>query len=401
MDRMEKIVHGVTARLAGSKKRRRIYIAGCCLLVAALLLGGRKKGSIEVETCLVETRDIADEIPASGKIRPVVEVKISPDVSGEIVELYFKEGDAVNEGDIVLKIRQDQYISQVEQAEAALNSLKADYQRQMAETGQAEMNFSRSEYLYRENAISQAEFESAKANLEIMRERSKVAGFSIRSGRAQLKETMENLKKTTVSAPMSGVISKLSVEKGERVVGTSQMAGTEMFRIADFSKMEAIVDVGENDIVRISPGDSSSIEIDAYPGRKFKGIVTQIANSAKNIATSFEQVANFEVRIEIVHDTPLLPGMSANVSILAENKEDCTAIPIQCVFQRNHKTCVWTVGGNGAVSLREIEAGIQDLSSIEVVRGLEPGEIVVCGPVSILEKGLEEGQKTRTKNIRK
>lgn len=394
-----------------NKTPRKWKFAG--LAAAALLLvllAGRGKDVTEVTVCEADTRRITDAIPASGKIRPVVEVKISPDVSGEIVELNFKEGDTVQEGDVVLKIRQDLYLSQVEQAEAALSSLQADYKRQLAETEQAEVNFRRSEFLYKEKAISQAEYETARSNLAVMKERSNVAAYSMRSGRAQLKEMNENLKKTTVTAPMSGVISRLSVEKGERVVGTSQMAGTEMLRIADFSRMEVIVDVGENDIVRIAPGDSATVEVDAYPGRIFKGTVTQIANSAKNIGTTFEQVTNFEVRIEMVSESysdllekdkaTLLPGMSATVSIMTGDLDGCTAVPLQSVFSRDRKTFVWVVGEKAAVSSREVETGIQDISHIEIRKGLEAGERIVCGPLTAIENTLSEGQRVKIRENR-
>lgn len=387
-------------------KNRKIIIPASALVVILIVcLASGRRNAEEVKAFKVSSGHICDEIPASGRIRPVVEVKVSPDVSGEIVELNFKEGDYVEEGDVILKIRQDQYLSQVEQAEAALSSLRADYKRQQAETRQAEINFKRSEYLYNEQAISLAEYEEARSNLAIMRERTNVAEYSMRSGRAQLKETLENLKKTTVLAPMSGIVSKLSVEKGERVVGTTQMAGTEMFRIADFSRMEAIVDVGENDIVRISSGDTAKIEIDAYPGRTFSGIVTQIANSAKNIGTTFEQVTNFEVRIEMEPESysdlpesdkaPILPGMSATVSIVTGSLDGCLTVPLQSVFFRDRQEYVWIIEGNGHVSMREVETGIQDLSEIEVKKGLEKDEIVVCGPLSAIEKTLVEGQKVK------
>lgn len=359
------------------------------------ILSGRRKKTVQVECRSVEQISITDAIPASGKIKPVVEVKLSPDVSGEIVELFYKEGDYVEEGAVLLRIRQDLYLSQVEQAEASLNSLKADYQRQLAETQQAELNFARSEYLFKEKAVSQAEYESAKAELEIMRERTKVALFSIKSGNAQLKETLENLKKTSVSAPMSGIISRLNVEKGERVVGTSQMAGTEMLRIADFSRMEVIVDVGENDVVRLHPGDTALVEVDAYPGQKFEGIVTQIANSAKNIGVSLEQVTNFEVRIEIASlSSTLLPGMSATVSIITHSAGLCKAVPLQSVFGREGKSYVWVIDERSCVHLREIVTGIQDFSFIEVCNGLELEERIVCGPLSSIGS-LEEGQKVK------
>ena len=225
---------------------------------------------------------IIEKIPANGKIRPVTEVKISPDVSGEIVELNVEEGDRVQKGDLIIKIRQDVYISLKDRAEASLNSTRAQYRQQKASFDQAEQNYNRNLDLYEKRAISLQEFEASTAEYEMASEQLKAAEFNIESATASLREAEENLTKTVIYSPIDGIISSLSVEKGERVVGTSQMAGTEMLRIADFNMMEVLVDVNENDIIRITKGDTADIDVDAYPGRTFKGVVTQIANSAKN-----------------------------------------------------------------------------------------------------------------------
>lgn len=381
-----------------------ISSASLIAIVVASFSSNHEK-RIDVSCEILGLGEITEIIPASGKIKPVVEVKISPDVSGEIVELYCKEGDYVEAGEILLKIKQDLYLSQVEQAEAALNTLKAEYLRQQAEVRQTESAFRRNERLLEYNAVSKADYEASRAAYEIAVESVKAAEFSILSGEAQLKEANENLLKTTIFAPMAGTISKVEVEKGERVVGTSQMAGTEMLRIADLSNMELLVDVSENDIVRISPGDSAELIIDAYPSRKFFGIVTQIANSAKNIGISFNQVTNFEVRIGIVPEsygdlldqrsTPLLPGMSAAASIITRKKENVHTVPLKSIFTEGRDEFVWVVNEDEMAEKKKILTGIQDISRIEVTDGLRTGDKIITGPLSAISKVLTQGSKLR------
>ena len=370
--------------------------AAAGLIVIFLCFSGGGGDPVEVECEEVRAGAIVETIPATGRIQPVVEVKISPDVSGEVVDLFFKEGDTVRAGDTLLRIKPDLYMSQVEQAEAALNALKAEHLRQEAEERQAKLSFERSLSLYEVEAISESEFEAAKAKYEIAQESVKAARYSILSGRAQLKEARENLGKTTIFSPMDGVVSRLNIEKGERVVGTSQMAGTEMLRIADFSKMELLVDVGENDIVRIAVGDSAKVEIDAYQRHKFTGIVTQIANSAKNIDVTFNQVTNFEVRIEILPGGKrLLPGMSATASIASGSRERVLTVPLGSIFTRDKEQYVWIVDEGSLARCRRVETGIQDFSRIEVTGGVGPGEKVITGPVGAISKDLSDGQKVK------
>lgn len=394
----------------GQKKRRRIkkwHIAVAIAAVTIITIGitGSKGKSIEVCVESAQIKDITENIPASGKIKPVIEVKISPDVSGEIVELNFEEGEMIKKGELIMKIKQDVYISMVERAEASLNTVKAQYSQQNAQMIQSELSFQRNKTLFEQKAISQSEFETAQANYEVAKEQLKAAEYNIKSAEASLKEAKENLTKTVIYAPMSGIISKMSVEKGERVVGTSQMAGTEMLRIADFNDMEVLVDVNENDIIRINVGDSAQIEVDAYPSRSFTGVVTHIANSAKNIGSSFDQVTNFEVRILISptsyqdllekSNIPFRPGMSASVTILTNNHPDVTTLPIGAIFTKDGKEFVWVVDENNIVNSKEITTGIQDLNSIEIVSGIESDENVVTSPYSAISKTLTEGTKVK------
>ena len=369
-------------------KRKIILAAVSGTLLLLLLFRPGREPRIEVTARQPERCDIEETIPASGTIRPVVEVKITPEVSGEIVEIYIKEGDRVEAGDLVLKIRQDLYLSQVEQAGASLGSLRAECARCRAEVRQARLNYERDQKLFDLNAISTAEFQHSKTDLEVAQSGLRAAEFAIRSGEAQLREARENLQKTTLYAPISGIVSQMNVERGERVVGTSQMAGTELFRIADFSRMEVMVEVGESDVVRIRPSDSVRVEIDAYPRQRFRGVVTQIANSAK--------VTNFGVRIELLPDSvKFLPGMSAAVDIVTQRKDDCLTVPVGSVFTRDRESFVWVVTG-GRVQARKVTTGIQELELIEIREGIDERDLVVTGPPEAVEKKLTENGRVRT-----
>ena len=405
-----------------NKKRVRWIIIVAILFVAILLYFGSKsdKGLVSVTVEKVLRRDIVEMIPANGKIKPVVEVKISPDVSGEIVELNFKEGDPIKRGDLIIKIKQDVYISMRDRAEASLNSVRAQLTQQQAQFIQTEQTYNRNKALYEQKVISESEYEASLAQYSVAQEQIKAAEFNVKSSLAALNEAEENLIKTTIYAPMDGIISKMSVEKGERVVGTSQMAGTEMLRIADLDDMEVLVDVNENDIVRINQGDTASIEVDAYPNRKFTGIVTQIANSAKNIGSALDQVTNFEVKVFILSESysdiigegkiPFRPGMSASVSIQTARRQNALSIPLQAITTRTDlipdslrtkmgvnesKEQVFVVKPDNIVEVRVITTGIQDLSNIEVLTGMSDDEKIVTGPFSAISKTLKEGSKVK------
>jgi len=367
---------------------RRVLAGAAALLIGLALVRPGRTERPEVTVQRPERCDLVESVPAAGTIRPVVEVKISPDVSGEIVEICAQEGDPVAAGDLVLRIRPDLYQSQVEQAGASLGGLRAQLARERAAERQASANHERNRKLYGLNAISEAELQQTRTELDIARSSLRAAEFAVRSGEAQLREAQENLLKTTLYAPMDGIISRMNVEKGERVVGTSQMPGTELFRIADFSRMEVVVEVGESDIVRIEPRDSVEVEIDAYPRRRFRGRVTQIANSAK--------VANFEVRIELLPDSlKFLPGMSAAVRIVTDRRTDCLTLPVESIFLRDREPCVWVVDPDGRARAVGVETGIQDLDRIEIRSGLAPDDRVVVGPAENAGERLSAGQKLK------
>ena len=349
---------------------------------------------------------IIEKIPANGKIRPVTEVKISPDVSGEIVELNVEEGDRVQKGDLIIKIRQDVYISLKDRAEASLNSTRAQYRQQKASFDQAEQNYNRNLDLYEKRAISLQEFEASTAEYEMASEQLKAAEFNIESATASLREAEENLTKTVIYSPIDGIISSLSVEKGERVVGTSQMAGTEMLRIADFNMMEVLVDVNENDIIRITKGDTADIDVDAYPGRTFKGVVTQIANSAKNLTattSALTDVTNFEVRIRLLPESyadllendpiPFRPGMSASVEINTDRQDNALTVPLQAVTSEE---CIFTYDPSTAtVKSVKVSTGIQSIEDIQITGGLNNTDSlwIVTGPYSTVNRVLVDGMK--------
>ena len=352
------------------------------------------------------TGTIIERIPANGKIHPVTEVKISPDVSGEIIELNVEEGDRVSRGDLIIMIKQDVYLSLRDRAAATLNATKAQHQQQKASFTQAEQNYLRNKQLYEQRAISLQEFQASTAEYEMAREQLNAAEYNIESAVASLDEAEENLTKTVIYSPIAGIVSSLSVEKGERVVGTSQMAGTEMLRIADFDMMEVLVDVNENDIIRITKGDTADIEVDAYPGRTFNGVVTQIANSAKNLSSTtsaLTDVTNFEVKVRILQESysdllsndpiPFRPGMSASVEIETERKDSVTTVPLQAVTPDG---CIYVLDrASSTVRKIQVTTGIQDIGNIEVISGLDAADTVeiVTGPYSTISKILEDGME--------
>ena len=392
-----------------NKALRNLLAAVAVILAAVIIYAVLSQENGEPVTVAVpSTGTIVERIPANGKIHPVTEVKISPDVSGEIIELNVEEGDRVSRGDLVIKIKQDVYISLRDRAAATLNATRAQYQQQKASFTQAEQNYLRNKQLYGQKAISLQEFQASTAEYEMAREQLNAAEYNIESAVASLDEAEENLTKTVIYSPIDGIVSSLSVEKGERVVGTSQMAGTEMLRIADFDMMEVLVDVNENDIIRITKGDTADIEVDAYPGRTFKGVVTQIANSAKNLGSTtaaLTDVTNFEVKVRILRESyadlltsdpiPFRPGMSASVEIETERKDGVTKIPLQAVTPDG---CVFVLDRQSStVRKTAVTTGIQDIESIEVISGLGAADTVeiVTGPYSTISRILEDGMEVR------
>jgi HlyD family secretion protein len=451
------------------KKSYRIWIilGAAVLIIIAFLIIGKKAGWIgkpdtaEVEFTKVEKTNLTETVSASGKIQPELEVNITPDVPGEIIGLYVAEGDSVKKGQLLLRIQPENYVSVVERFKAGVNQAKASAEQSKAQIARAEsqmlrqeMEFKRQEKLYNDKVTSKSDFETAETNLRIGRQdltaakaSYEAAQFGIRSAEANLKDATENLRKTNIYAPMNGIVSKLDVELGERVVGTSQMAGTEMLRIANLNNMEVRVNVNENDIVRVSKGDTAIIDVDAYSSRdkKFKGIITQIANTANGMggalgasSASVEAVTEFEVRIRILPSSyvellsekryPFKPGMTATVDIITENKNGVLAIPIAAVTTRSkddetdeedkkkdeEKTTntsnveprkveeiveIVFVSEEGKAKKKVVKTGITDTvaGKIEVLEGLTEGEEIISGPYIEVSKRLKEGKAVGVK----
>lgn len=444
--------------MAKRKNNTLIYVlvaAVIALVAFAAWQSNKKPKGEKVMVEKVEKRTIQEIVAASGKVFPQTEVKISSDVSGEIVELYIAEGDSVVAGQLLAKIDPDSYQSQVERGTANVNSSKAQLSNALAgiestkaqkEQIQAQLENARSihkrnEELRKDGVISQADFEASQSNVLSLEanlrsseagiksgeESAKAARFSVQSSEAMLKELKTSLKRTTIFAPVSGIVSSLNVEQGERVVGTIQMQGTEMMRIANLNAMEVRVDVSENDIPRVALGNETEIEVDAYLGRTFKGTVTQIAHSAANsAATSLtsDQVTNFEVRVSINPESykdivsadkpyPFRPGMSATVEIKTHSEENVLSIPIQAVTTRdkdedkkNSKKddeeekddkdideIVFVTTEADTVRKVIVTTGIQDDDYIQILTGLTGDEEVVTGPYTAISRKLKEGKR--------
>lgn len=417
------------------------------LVVAKLtgLIGGEKIEKVTVEKA--ESRRVIETVTASGKIQPETEVKLSSEVSGEVVELLVKEGDIVKKGQLLFKVRPDVLKSGFDRASASYSSQKASVASATQLLEQSKGTFANEEGIYKRNVelfkkkvISVAEFDAAKAaystaktNLESAKQSVIAAKFTLEQSGANVQEASANLAKATIFAPVDGVISKLSVELGDRILGTAQFAGTEIMRISNLSSMEVNVDVNENDINRVNVGDSATIEVDAFADKKFKGVVTEIASSSKDIgtaSTSVDQVTNFVVKVRISSDSysgvkggakdlpsPFRPGLSATVDIESSSVNGLS-VPIQAVFTKgalkedkkeegndenaskqksklNDKTIkqyVYTYS-NGTVKAVEVVTGIQNDQYIQVISGLKAGTEVVSGPYSAIQNRLKDGMK--------
>jgi HlyD family secretion protein len=417
------------------KKRTIFYILGGLILVTTLIVIGknRSRGELEVNVGKVEKRTIISTVSANGKIRPEAEVKISADVSGEITELYVQEGDTVKEGQLLLKINPDLYVTSRDRASAGLSTSKSSLKTSEAQLTQAKARFTeqqsafrRSEKLFADKVLSQAEYDAAQSAYAIAKsevvaaeQRIAAARFGIDNANASLSEANKALGRTSIYAPSDGIVSALNNEKGERVVGTAQMAGTEIMVISNFDNMEVIVDVNENDILLVKKGDTALVEVDAYSDRKFKGIVTEISRSANNaggMQLNTDQVTNFEVKIRLVKSSytdllaksksPFLPGMSANVEIQTQVKKDILCLPIEAIGTRVKDSTKSTSEedeldevvfkvANGKAAKIIVFTGIQDSRYIEILSGLKDGEEVIVGPYDAVSKKLEVDKKVK------
>ena len=422
-----------------SKKTLYIVIISVVVLLA-FLIGGKKAGWFgkqgnfkEVETKKIAKIDIVETVSATGKIQPEIEVKLSSEVSGEVIELPIVEGQQVKKGDLLVRVNPDIYQSSLNRSQATLQNTRAGLNQAEASLKEAQASYNRNKQLFEKGIISKADWDRAISTYEIAEANKQSAYYSVQSAGATVNEARDNLNRTNIYAPMSGTISKLSVELGERVVGTQQMAGTEILRVANLSHMEVEVDVNENDIVKVSIQDSALVEVDAYLKKEFKGIVTEIANSADGILTS-DQVTNFKVKVRILeesykdllegkpeHFSPFRPGMTATVDIISDKRSDIIGVPISSIViktdtstvkggQKKEKKietdseekfeCVFVKEGDKA-KLKVIKTGIQDDTNIEIISGLEEDEEVITGPYNTVTKSLKNGDSVENKKDNK
>ena len=421
-----------------SKKTIYILISSAIVIVIALIvlskkgIIGNKDKAIDIEVAKANEITIVETVSATGKIQPEIEVKISSEVSGEIIALPVKEGQVVKKGDLLVKINPDLYTSGYNRTVAGLSQTKAGLSQADAAFKEAKANYDRNKILFDKGIISKSDWDRAISNFETAKASKESAYFNVKSASATVNEAKDNLGRTTIYAPADGTISMLNVELGERVLGTQQMAGTEILRVANLNNMEVEVEVNENDIVKINVGDSSRVQVDAYLKKQFRGIVTSISNSASSALTA-NQVTNFKVKVRILKESyqdllvgkpasysPFRPGMTATVDIITERKEKVIAVPISSVVvksdtaavkklkvddpiseenmikQKSGKKleCVFLKVGEKA-KIRIIKTGIQDDTNIEVTEGLKPGDIVIVGPYNTVSKDLNSGDKVK------
>ena len=418
-------------------KKSLYIISGVVIALVVLLvylsktgkLGNREKAA-EVETAQVDEITIVETVSATGKIQPEIEVKISSEVSGEIIALPIKEGQVVKKGELLVRINPDLYTSGYNRTVSNLSGTKSALSQADATFKEAKASYERSKTLYDKGIISKSDWDKSIASYEVAVANKQSAYYQVQSANATVKEAKDNLGRTTIYAPADGTISMLNVELGERVLGTQQMTGTEILRVANLNNMEVEVDVNENDIVKISVGDSANVEVDAYLKKEFKGIVTSISNSA-SAGTTADQVTNFKVKVRIVKESyqdllegkpdtysPFRPGMTATVDIITKRKEKVIGVPISSIVMKSDTTstkkytveeeegdenkvkakndkkfeCVFVKVGDKA-KIRIVKTGIQDDSNIEVLTGLKKGDVVIVGPYNTVSKDLSSGDK--------
>ena len=424
-----------------SKKTIYLLIGGAIALIALLIvlsktgvLGNKDKGK-SVEIANVNNTTIVETVSATGKIQPEIEVKISSEVSGEIISLNVKEGQVVKKGDLLVKINPDLYTSGYNRTLSNLSGTKANLSQADASFKEAKANYDRNKTLFDKGIISKSEWDKSIASFDVAKANKQSAFFNVQSASATVNEAKDNLGRTTIYAPADGTISVLNVELGERVLGTQQMAGTEILRVANLNNMEVEVDVNENDIVKIKVGNEAKVEVDAYLKKQFKGIVTSISNSASSTLTA-DQVTNFKVKIRILKESyqdllegkpatysPFRPGMTATVDIVTKTRANVLAVPISSVVVKSDTTaikgfkvedndeeekktpksekkleCVFVKVGDKA-KIRIIKTGIQDDTNIEVITGLKKGDVVITGPYSTVSKDLNSGDKVTLEKI--
>jgi HlyD family secretion protein len=424
---------------ANKKSKKKLIIFGSIGLLVVIFIiiafiSGGKQDITMVQTEKVSKRDITQTVTATGKIDPEFKVIITPEVTGEIIELPVKEGDFVKKGDLLIRIKGDQYKAQKERLEANLKSSEATLKIKEAELNRLTLEYDRVKELHAKTLVSDSELETAESNFLSAKASYEQSDANVLQSKAQLREVLETLYKTTIYAPMNGTITQLNVEMSERVLGSGFSQGTNIMTVSDLSNMEAVVEVDENDVIQVSIGDTATIKIDAYADREFKGIVTEIGNSAQSTGLGTqEQVVNFEVKIKLSDlDANLRPGMSCNADIQTETVHDVISVPIQCVTTRENvgkpgqeegseeisESEVQTNGnGNeeenrrmmkkkaplevvflfedGSAKIVEVKTGISDDNYLEIKDGLKGDEVVISGSYKAISRELEDGSKVR------
>ncbi|WP_410878635.1 efflux RND transporter periplasmic adaptor subunit [Myroides sp. DW712] len=408
--------------------KKKYILLGLVLVLGSVVLlqvFTAKDEATVVELAAVDEINLVETVSGTGKIQPEIEIKITPEVSGEIINLPIKEGQVVNKGDLLVVINPNLYESNLDRMVAMLSTSKAGLEQAEAQLKETKASYARNKTLYDKGVISGSEWDQVVRSYEVAKANKNSAFYNVESSKAAVEEAKVNLLKTTIYAPSAGTISRVDVELGERVLGTQQMAGTELLRVANLNSMEVEVNINENDIVKVKVGDETKIDVDAFLKKEFKGIVTSISNSASNQTLSADQVTTFKVKIKILRESyedlldgkledysPFRPGMTAAVDIVTHEKNKVIAVPISAVVMRSPsdtlvekdtktvqtsdalKEAVF-VEANGVAQLRFVKTGIQDDKNIEIVQGLKKGDVIITGPYSIVSKSLKHNDKIK------
>lgn len=410
------------------KSKKKLFIfGGIGLLLVVLLIvafvGGNKEEIVSVQTEKVEKRTITQTVAATGKINAEFKVAINPEVTGEIIELPVKEGDAVKKGQLLIRIKGDQYVAQKERLDANLLSAKASLKMREAELTKVELDYNRVKELHSKGLASDSELESSKSNYLSTKASYQAAEANVDQSQASLKEIMDQISKTAIRSPMDGIVTKLNVEVGERVFGAGFSMGSDIMTISDLRNIEAVVEVDENDVVLVSVGDTATIKVDAFKDQEFMGVVSEIGNSANTTGLGTQQeVVNFEVKIKLIDPkNALRPGMSCTADIETETIGNVLSVPIQSVTTRSDMAKMDEPSGeedeiiqvttdkkenvkpkeivflikNGKAKLAEVVTGLSDDNYIAIISGLEGGEEVVSGSYKAISRELNDGLQVR------
>ncbi|MDR2221969.1 MAG: efflux RND transporter periplasmic adaptor subunit [Flavobacteriaceae bacterium] len=410
--------------------KKKYIIGGVIVVIIAFFVGykivGNKQEAVAVEFADLKQSNIIETVSGTGKIQPEIEIKISSEVSGEIINLPIKEGQIVKRGDLLVEINPDLYHSAVDKMTAMLATSKAGYEQAQAQLKESKSTYDRNKKLYDKGVISGSEWDKVVRAYEVSQAALNSAFYNVESAKAALAESKGTLLRTTIYSPTYGTISRVDVELGERVLGTIQMSGTELLRVANLNSMEVEVNINENDVVKVKEGDEARINVDAYLKREFRGVVTSISNSASNEKLSADQVTTFKVKIKILRESyedllgdrkedysPFRPGMTAAVDIITNVKNKVLAVPISAVVMRSPRDTVKDrskeekvydkelmkeavfVNDNGVAKLKFVKTGIQDDNSIEIIQGLSAKDVIITGPYSVVSRTLQHGDQVK------